>query len=118
MNTSAGQRRVRAPLLPRCGRLAHALRRSHRHYDANGHYARVSPAAANIFSFDDPDSDGTGTLDPIPPADQFDGVDFGIFTRCPGGSTQPASDGSTPFLGPTNLTGLCNPADVPPGTFP
>jgi phospholipid/cholesterol/gamma-HCH transport system substrate-binding protein len=87
-------------------------------YDANGHFARVSPAAANIFSFDDPDSDGTGTLDPIPPSEQFSGIDFGTFTRCPGGSTQPASDGSTPFLDLGNLTGLCNPADVPPGTFP
>lgn len=88
------------------------------YYDSNGHYARVSPAASNIFDFDDPDADGTGSLEPISPSQQFDGVDFGTFTRCPGGATQPAADSSTPFLDGGNLTGLCEPADVPPGTFP
>jgi phospholipid/cholesterol/gamma-HCH transport system substrate-binding protein len=84
------------------------------YYDANGHYARVSPAASNVFSYDS----GTSALEPIAPADQFLDIDFGIFTRCPGGSTQPAADGSTPFLDGGNLTGQCNPADVPPGSFP
>jgi phospholipid/cholesterol/gamma-HCH transport system substrate-binding protein len=88
------------------------------YYDTNGHYARVSPAASNVFEFDDADNDGTGSLEPIAPAQQFAGVDFGIFTRCPGAATQPAADGSTPFLDGGNLTGLCDPADVPPGTFP
>jgi phospholipid/cholesterol/gamma-HCH transport system substrate-binding protein len=84
------------------------------YYDANGHYARVSPAASNVFSYDT----GTGALEPIPPSDQFLDIDFGIMTRCPGGSTQPAADGSTPFLDGGNLTGQCDPADVAPGSFP
>jgi phospholipid/cholesterol/gamma-HCH transport system substrate-binding protein len=85
------------------------------YYDANGHYARVSPSAGNLFSFDETD----GSLDPITPAQQFDPpLEFGPFIRCPGGATQPAVDGSTPFLDLGNLTGLCNPAQVPPDTFP
>ena len=77
-------------------------------YDANGHFARVQPANINIFE------NTAGTLDPIPPADQFDDLDFGIFTRCPGGSTQ-AIAGSNPFDDNGNLGGLCDPSDVPPG---
>jgi phospholipid/cholesterol/gamma-HCH transport system substrate-binding protein len=81
------------------------------YYDANGHYARVSPSAGNLFDF----NEGTGELDPIPPEDQFDDLEFDIFTRCPGGATQPATDGSSPFLDNGNLSGLCVPAQVPPG---
>jgi phospholipid/cholesterol/gamma-HCH transport system substrate-binding protein len=81
------------------------------YYDANGHYARVSPSAGNLFSFDETD----GSLDPIPPEDQFDDLEFGIFTRCPGAATQPAVDGSNPFLDLGNLSGLCDPTQVPPG---
>jgi phospholipid/cholesterol/gamma-HCH transport system substrate-binding protein len=78
------------------------------YYDANGHYARVQPANANLFE------NVGGTLEPIPPSEQFDDLEFGIFTRCPGGSTQPIA-GSNPFLDNGNLSGLCDPADVPPG---
>jgi phospholipid/cholesterol/gamma-HCH transport system substrate-binding protein len=82
------------------------------YYDANGHYARVSPSAGNLFSFDESD----GSLDPITPAQQFDPpLEFGPFIRCPGGATQPAVDGSTPFLDLGNLAGLCDPTQVPPG---
>ena len=81
-------------------------------YDANGHYARVAPAASNIFEY------AGGALEPIPPSQQFDGIEFGIFERCPGAATQPAADGSSPFLDAGNLLGQCDPSDVPPGTFP
>ena len=77
-------------------------------YDANGHYARVQPANINIFE------NVAGTLDPIPPSEQFDDLEFGVFTRCPGGSTQPIG-GSNPFTDNGNLSGACDPADVPPG---
>jgi phospholipid/cholesterol/gamma-HCH transport system substrate-binding protein len=82
-------------------------------YDANGHYARVSPSASNIFDY----NEITGDLDPIytQPEDQFDALDFGLFQRCPGGGTQPAADGSNPFLDDGNLGGDdCDPSDVPP----
>ena len=83
------------------------------YYDANGHYARVSPSASNIFDY----NEITGDLDPIytQPEDQFDALDFGLFQRCPGGGTQPAADGSNPFLDDGNLGGDdCDPSDVPP----
>jgi len=80
-------------------------------YDANGHFARVQPANINIF---ENTGGATGTLDPIPPSEQFDDLEFGLFSRCPGGSTQ-AIPGSNPFDDNGNLSGLCDPADVPPG---
>jgi phospholipid/cholesterol/gamma-HCH transport system substrate-binding protein len=88
------------------------------YYDANGHYARVSPSAGNLFSFDETD----GSLDPIDPSAPFV-LDTGIFTRCPGGATQVATDLSNPFVAPQWPTrGVdasdCDPSQVPPGTFP
>ena len=68
------------------------------YYDANGHYARVQPAGLSIFT------DAAGNLDPISTANQFEdygafgGTNFKLFRRCPGGQTQPAVDGSSPFL--------------------
>ena len=56
----------------------------------------------------------TGELAPIPLSQQFSDLQFGIFTRCPGGATQPIS-GSNPFLDGGNLNGKCDPSDVPPG---
>jgi phospholipid/cholesterol/gamma-HCH transport system substrate-binding protein len=84
------------------------------YYDANGHYARVLPNT-NVFRYDTP----TQTLEPITPAQQYDFYTpadntFGIFTRCPGGATQPIA-GSNPFLDGANLAGNCDPTDVPPG---
>lgn len=84
------------------------------YYDANGHYVRVSPANANVFSVDEP----AGTLAPIysDPSLQYAGMQIGGGLPCPGAATQPATDGSSPFtdhgrLGP----GKCDPAFVPPG---
>jgi phospholipid/cholesterol/gamma-HCH transport system substrate-binding protein len=77
-------------------------------YDANGHFARVQPANANLFE------NLAGTLEPIPSSQQFDDLEFGIFARCPGGSTQPIA-GSNPFDDNGNLAGACDPSDVPPG---
>ncbi len=86
------------------------------YYDADGHYARVSPADLNLFNY----NSGSGALEPISPSEQYDA--FGpphVFRRCPGGATQPAGDGSNPFVDPPWGGGVsssdCNPADVPPG---
>jgi phospholipid/cholesterol/gamma-HCH transport system substrate-binding protein len=88
------------------------------YYDANGHYARVQFSNLNLFSYDS----GDGSLDPIAPSEQFDafGESADVTRRCPGGSTQPAADGSNPFVEPpfegAGVTpSECNPADVPPG---
>ena len=86
------------------------------YYDGNGHYARALPAGLNLFDYDD----GSGGLDPIPIGEQYDA--FGsphTFRRCPGGATQPAPDGSNPFVDPpipgAAPSSTCDPADVPPG---
>ena len=91
-------------------------------YDANGHYVRVQPAGMGIFT------DNAGSLDPISTLNQFQdygafgGPNFKLFRRCPGGQTQPAVDGSSPFLDGGNLTtpippftNDCTVTDVPPG---
>jgi phospholipid/cholesterol/gamma-HCH transport system substrate-binding protein len=102
------------------------------YYDANSHYARVSSAQSNIFHYCAPGDTNsqcasaggpyaTGELAPIPPNEQFNDLEFGLFTRCPGGSTQPVPD-SNPFTDDGNLlTGgqspnpKCDTSDVPPG---
>jgi phospholipid/cholesterol/gamma-HCH transport system substrate-binding protein len=95
------------------------------YYDADGHYARIQPAGANIFAWDDPangdDDDGgageTSDLYPNPPSDQLDaysGFGLGPFKRCPGAATQ-AVPGSNPFLDDGNLAGDCDPSDLLPG---
>jgi phospholipid/cholesterol/gamma-HCH transport system substrate-binding protein len=87
------------------------------YYDAAGHFARVGVADLNLFAFDE----GTGQLDPIPPAAQYDPLGPPqTFRRCPGGATQPAPDSSNPFVDPPwPMSGLdssdCDPAAVPPG---
>ena len=101
-------------------------------YDANGHYARVSTAQANLFHYCAPGDTNshctggggpytTGQLAPIPPSQQFNDLTFGNFTRCPGGATQPIA-GSNPFTDNGSLlTGgqppnpKCDTSDVPPG---
>ena len=98
-------------------------------YDANGHYARVSTAQANIFHYCDTAADpkcvpggySQGDLAPIPASQKFDDLEFGLFTRCPGGATQPIP-GSNPFTDDGDLlTGgqspnpKCDTSDVPPG---
>jgi phospholipid/cholesterol/gamma-HCH transport system substrate-binding protein len=87
-------------------------------YDGNGHYARVQPSSANLFSWDQT----TGQLTPISPAHQFDvfpSLGVGPFTRCPGGATQPnpgyPNPADHPFVGDGSLAGDCDPNDVPPG---
>jgi phospholipid/cholesterol/gamma-HCH transport system substrate-binding protein len=91
------------------------------YYDATGHYVRVTTADDNVFHYCTPGDTNPvcaghspGDLEPIPPGQQFSGLQFGTFTRCPGGATQPIA-GSNPFLDDGNLDGACNPSDVPPG---
>lgn len=87
-------------------------------YDGNGHYARVSFSDLNIFKYA-----GSGAaLEPIAPSEQYDafGSSAGVKRRCPGGASQPAADGSSPFVEPPFggsgvTTSDCNPKDAPPG---
>jgi phospholipid/cholesterol/gamma-HCH transport system substrate-binding protein len=80
-------------------------------YDANGHYARIQPIF-NAFNFDD--NPAGGVLTPIPPSQRFDGLEVNQLRRCPGGASQPAADGSSPWRDVDgNLD--CDPNQVPPG---
>jgi phospholipid/cholesterol/gamma-HCH transport system substrate-binding protein len=85
------------------------------YYDGNGHYVRAATAAQNLFA------DQGGTLNPIAKSQQFEafGASAGSKRRCPGAATQPAADGSNPFVDPPASGSIssseCNPAAVPPG---
>jgi phospholipid/cholesterol/gamma-HCH transport system substrate-binding protein len=84
------------------------------YYDANGHFARIQSV---IPAFDH--NPVTGDLTPYgPPYPTTNFSDFQFpappenqFRRCPGGATQPAPDGSNPFLDLGNLTSGPPPAD-------
>jgi phospholipid/cholesterol/gamma-HCH transport system substrate-binding protein len=78
-------------------------------YDANGHFARISPIF-NAFQFTD--SPEGGVLKAIPPAQRQVGLQSGQIKRCPGSSTQPAPDKSNPYAPPGSD---CDPTIAPPG---
>ena len=78
-------------------------------YDANGHFARISPIV-NAFQFTD--SPAGGTLTALKPAERQVGLQSGKIRRCPGSSTQAATDGSNPYA-PEGSD--CDPSIVPPG---
>jgi phospholipid/cholesterol/gamma-HCH transport system substrate-binding protein len=81
-------------------------------YDANGHYARISPTF-NAFSFT---SNPTGgVLTPVPPVGRSQFAQTNILKRCPGAASQAPADKSAPFLDDGRLDGQCNPNEVPPG---
>jgi phospholipid/cholesterol/gamma-HCH transport system substrate-binding protein len=63
-------------------------------YDANGHFARISPIV-NAFQFTD--TPAGGTLTALAPADRQVGLQSGKIRRCPGSATQASADGSNPY---------------------
>lgn len=78
-------------------------------YDANGHFARISPIV-NAFQFTD--NPAGGTLTALPADQRQVGLQAGKIRRCPGASTQTAPDGSNPYA-PEGSD--CDPSIVPPG---
>ncbi len=87
-------------------------------YDGNGHYVRSSFSNLNLFKY----NGESRALEPIAPSEQYDafGSSAGVRRPCPGGASQPAADGSSPFVEPPHsgsgvTTSDCNPADAPPG---
>ena len=87
-------------------------------YDGNGHYIRSSVSGLNLFGY----NSASRALEPIKPSEQY--APFGssapVKRPCPGGASQPAPDGSSPFVEPPFsgsgvTTADCNPADAPPG---
>jgi phospholipid/cholesterol/gamma-HCH transport system substrate-binding protein len=83
------------------------------YYDGNGHYVRAATATQNLFKY----NAATSELEPISRSEQYDPYEsVHGRRRCPGGATQPAADGSNPFVGAGSVSSSeCNPADVPPG---
>jgi len=85
------------------------------YYDGNGHYARAQ-LVMNLFERED-----DGRLDPISPSEQY--APFGdsadVRRPCPGGATQDAADGSSPFTDPpfagsaVKAGAECEPGDSP-----
>ena len=88
----ADHRPVRS-LQPRSAGLRPRLRRRPAaYYDANGHYARAAPV------FNDFALGANNTLTPVTPQQGLEGLKTGQLRRCPGAATQPAADGSSPFI--------------------
>jgi len=83
------------------------------YYDGNGHYVRAITSGQNLFRYDA----GSSELEPIKKSEQFDPFEnVHTHRRCPGGATQPAADGSNPWVNGASVNSSeCNPADVPPG---
>jgi phospholipid/cholesterol/gamma-HCH transport system substrate-binding protein len=75
------------------------------YYDANGHYARISPV------FPDFALGANNNLTPAPIQTALQNLKTGQLRRCPGGATQPAADGSSPFVDNELLS--CDPTETP-----
>jgi phospholipid/cholesterol/gamma-HCH transport system substrate-binding protein len=75
------------------------------YYDADGHYARVSPILPNFKL------GANNTLTPTTATAALEGLKTLQLRRCPGGATQPATDKSSPFVGGGLLT--CEPSQTP-----
>jgi phospholipid/cholesterol/gamma-HCH transport system substrate-binding protein len=75
------------------------------YYDADGNYARISPVFPS-FALGAKD-----TLKPSAPTAALAPLKSGQLRRCPGAATQPAADGSSPFVDGELLT--CDLAEHP-----
>jgi phospholipid/cholesterol/gamma-HCH transport system substrate-binding protein len=75
------------------------------YYDANGHYARLSPV------FPDFGLSSNNTLKPGSVSEALAHLKSGQLRRCPGAATQGAADGSSPFTDNGQLA--CDPSQVP-----
>ncbi len=75
------------------------------YYDANGHYARISPV------FPDFALGSNNNLTPSSASQALSNLKQGQLRRCPGAATQPAADGSSPFADNELLS--CDPSETP-----
>jgi phospholipid/cholesterol/gamma-HCH transport system substrate-binding protein len=74
-------------------------------YDANGHYVHVTPVLPD-FSVG-----ANNTLHPTSATQAFENLKTGQLRRCPGAATEPAADGSSPFVDGELLS--CDPSETP-----
>jgi phospholipid/cholesterol/gamma-HCH transport system substrate-binding protein len=75
------------------------------YYDANGHYARISPVLPSFKL------GANNTLKPTSAQQALEGLQTGQLRRCPGAATQPSADGSAPFTDNGQLS--CDPTETP-----
>jgi phospholipid/cholesterol/gamma-HCH transport system substrate-binding protein len=75
------------------------------YYDADGHYARFTPVLPDFKL------ESNNTLKPTSPQGALEALKTGQLRRCPGGATEPASDGSSPFVDGELLS--CDPSETP-----
>ncbi len=75
------------------------------YYDANGHYARITPVLPDFTL------GANNTLTPTTAQGALAALKAGQLRRCPGGATQPAADGSSPFVDGELLS--CDPTQTP-----
>ncbi len=75
------------------------------YYDANGHYARLTPVLPDFTL------GANNTLTPASPQQALEGLKTGQLRRCPGAATQPAADHSSPFTDNELLS--CDPSETP-----
>jgi phospholipid/cholesterol/gamma-HCH transport system substrate-binding protein len=74
------------------------------YYDANGHYARITPILPDFRLGEN------STLTPTSPQQALENLKSGQLRRCPGGATQAAADKSSPFA---NEMLTCDPLQTP-----
>jgi phospholipid/cholesterol/gamma-HCH transport system substrate-binding protein len=67
-----------------------------------------------FFSHAFTDTPSGGVLRPIPSSQRYDGLQTRVERRCPGGATQPAVDGTSPWRDSDGSL-FCDPSLVPPG---
>ena len=76
------------------------------YYDADGHYLRGSVVLPDFKLGEN------NTLTPASsPQQALEGLKSGQLRRCPGGATEPAADGSSPFVDGELLS--CDPSETP-----
>ncbi|HTR73070.1 MAG TPA: MlaD family protein [Solirubrobacteraceae bacterium] len=75
------------------------------YYDANGHYAHISPVFPSFAL------GANNTLTPSSAQQALEALKTGQLRRCPGAATQPSADGSAPFADNGVLS--CDPTETP-----
>jgi len=74
-------------------------------YEFNGHYAHITPVLPDFTL------GANNTLKPGTPEQDLANLKTGQLRRCPGAATQPAADGSSPFVDGELLS--CDPSETP-----
>jgi phospholipid/cholesterol/gamma-HCH transport system substrate-binding protein len=94
------------PYAPELQGAARDFGQSTAYYDANGHYARISPVTPSFTL------GANNNLTPASsPQQVLQALQTGQLRRCPGAATQPSADGSAPFTDSGRLG--CDPTQTP-----